>query len=135
MNLNKNIYLVLFTISFLILCAYSYISLDLLINAGDHIEMNISSVFGNILMCSFFLSGYIILLKEKASKKHLSRLKSFILFLLILSVIWLCIYNFTLLEEGFKSGKELYWQITALIFGFTSIGFNFYLLNFRLKNI
>jgi len=116
MNLNKNTYLALFTISFIILCAYSYISIDLLFNSGNHIDMNISSVFGNILMCSFFLSGYIILSKEKASKKFISRLKYFILFLLIVSVIWLCVYNFVLLEEGFKSCKKLYWQITTLIF-------------------
>lgn len=135
MKPNKNIYFILFVISFLILCVYSYISIDILINGGNNIDMNINSIFGNILVCSFFLSGYIILTKEKTSKKLISVLKSFVLLLLLLSVIWISVYNNLLIQEGFKSGKELYWQITTLILGISSIVFSIYLLNFKLKNI
>jgi len=135
MKPNKNIYFTLFVISFLVLCVYSYISIDILINGGNDIDMNINSIFGNILVCSFFLSGYIILSKEKTSKKLISILKSFVLLLLILSVIWISVYNNLLIQEGFKSGKELYWQITTIILGVSSIVFGIYLLNFKLKNI
>ena len=136
MEVQKKLYLVFFIITFLLVCIYSYISIDLLLNKGDHIDMNISQVFGNILMCSFFISGYIIIVsKEKPSNKLISRLKSFVLFLLFFSVGWICEYNFILFDEGFKTGKDLYWQIGALFLGVMSIGFSFYLLNFKLKSI
>lgn len=121
-------------ISFIILCIYIYISVDLLFYGGKNIDMNINSIFGNILVCTFFLSGYIILTKDESNKKLTFVLKKILLFLLILSVIFFSIYNNLLFENGFKSGKKLYWQITTLILGISSIIFNFYIINYKLKN-
>ena len=134
MNIKKQFYLIMSIISFIILCIYIYISVDLLFYGGKNIDMNINSIFGNILVCTFFLSGYIILTKDESNKKLTFVLKKILLFLLILSVIFFSIYNNLLFENGFKSGKKLYWQITTLILGISSIIFNFYIINYKLKN-
>ena len=131
MKSKKTVFLVLTVVSFIVLCFYIINTITIFSNNDSNLVININSIFGNIIVCSIFLSNYFFIsnVSKTTPKKEIAiTTKYFPLLLLLIAVLGLSIYNYLLIENGFSQGKELYWQLTTLVFGIASCVFLVYLM-------
>lgn len=103
--------------SLLILICYSLIVIVESFSESKISMINLSLVFGNVIITTIF-----ILDKAAAKDFKVSKYITYLLrFLIVFSTVFCGVLLNELINVGFLSGKQLFWQLTAIFLALGSI--------------
>lgn len=114
---NTKINNLLIVASFLVLISYSTIVVVESFSEGRISMINLSSIFGNVIIATIFIL-------DKISSKNfkLSKSVTYLLnFLIVFSVVFSGVLLNELINVGFLTGKELFWQLATVFLALGSI--------------
>jgi hypothetical protein len=114
-NLKLNTLLIIS--SLLILVSYSIIVIFELFSEGNISMVNLTSIFGNVIVVTIFIL-------DKAAEKNYTDSKKFLYllrFLIVFSTLFCGVLLNELVQSGFLSGNKFFWQLAAIILAIGSI--------------
>jgi len=114
-NLKLNTLLIIS--SLLILVSYSIIVIFELFSEGNISMVNLTSIFGNVIVVTIFIL-------DKAAEKNYTDLKKLLYllrFLIVFSTLFCGVLLNELVQSGFLSGNKFFWQLAAIILAIGSI--------------
>ena len=103
--------------SLIVLLCYSIIVIIESLSKTEINMINLSSVFGSVIVATIFILDKASANNFKKSKYRTHLLRG----LIILSVIFSGILTNELINKGFLSGKELFWQLATVFLALGSI--------------
>lgn len=130
-NLSKKTLIILLVLSLLLAFFYSFNSFQIYNNNENYLFRNISMIFVCLTSCTVFLVNYMRknnIRENKTNEKFIKLIHTFLLFFTVF-----CYSNFQILliQQGLKTGKKLFWQISTI---FLAVYILIILINLITKN-